>query len=295
MFKKILLGLISAFILAGAVGCSGSKDKVVVGSKPHSEQYILAEMISLLIENETDLEVEKKLGLGGGTSNLHPGMINGEIDIYPEYTGTGLLFVLKEELITDSDKLYERVKSRYKEEYDIEWFDIYGFNNTYALAVKKELADKYDLNNYDDLAAISDQLTFGAEYDFFEREDGYPGLQNTYGFKFGNTKEMDIGLKYEALDSDEVDVINVYSTDGLLKQYDLKVLEDNKSFFPAYHGATIIRGETLKAHPELKEVLAKLEGKISEEEMIQMNFYVEKENRDAKEVAEEFLKQKGLI
>jgi glycine betaine/choline ABC-type transport system substrate-binding protein len=294
MLKKMLFGLLAVAMIFN-IGCSNSNNKVVVGSKPHAEQYVLAEMISLMIEKHTDIEVERKLGLGGGTSNLHPGMENGEIDIYAEYTGTGWLFVLKEELINDPDELYNRVKERYAEEYNIEWFDIYGFNNTYALAVKQELAEEHNLENYSDLAEISDQLTFGAEYDFFEREDGYPGLRDMYGLEFGNTKEMDIGLKYGALDSGEVDVINAYSTDGLLKEYDLKVLEDNRNFFPAYQAATIIRSETLEEHPELREVLERLEGQISDEEMIEMNFLVEKENRDAKDVAEEFLKQKGLI
>ncbi len=293
--KKIFALILIIFIAAILVGCDQDEKKVVIASKPVTEQYILAEMLTLLIEEHTDIKVEKKLGIGGGTSNIHPAMLKGEIDIYPEYTGTGWLFVLKEELIADPDELYEAVKKQYEEEFGILWLDIYGFNDTYALAVKNEIAKKYSLETYDDLAKVSNQLTFGAEYDFFEREDGYNGLKDTYGLNFKDTKEIDIGLKYEAIGSNQVDVINAFSTDGLLKEYDLKVLEDNKNFFPAYQAATLIREETLEKYPELRAVLDKLAGKISEDEMILLNFYVDKEKQDPKEVARDFLKEKGLI
>ena len=294
--KRILAGLILTAILLTLTACSSQEPKtVVIASKPHSEQYILAEMLSLLIENHTDIKVEKKLGIGGGTSNIHPAMLSGDFDIYPEYTGTGLLFVLKEDLITDSDELYKRVQDRYLEEYNIKWLGLYGFNNTYALAVKESTAQTYNLETYDDLALASKDLVFGAEYDFFERDDGYEALKDAYGFEFKDTKEMDIGLKYEAIGSDEVDAINAFSTDGLIKQYNLKVLEDNKNFFPAYQAATLIRKETLDKYPEIEEVLEKLTGQISDDEMIQMNYQVEKENMDPRDVAEQFLKAKGLI
>ena len=294
--KRILAGLILTAVLLTLTACSSEEPKtVVIASKPHSEQYILAEMLSLLIENHTDIKVEKKLGIGGGTSNIHPAMLSGDFDIYPEYTGTGLLFVLKEDLITDSDELYKRVQDRYLEEYNIKWLGLYGFNNTYALAVKESTAQTYNLETYDDLALASKDLVFGAEYDFFERDDGYEALKDAYGFEFKDTKEMDIGLKYEAIGSDEVDVINAFSTDGLIKQYNLKVLEDNKNFFPAYQAATLIRKETLDKYPEIEKVLEKLTGQISDDEMIQMNYQVEKENMDPRDVAEQFLKAKGLI
>lgn len=295
MFKKILIMLISLSILISLFGCSNNNNKVIIASKPHSEQYILAEMITQLIEANTDIKVEQKLGIGGGTSNIHPAMIKGEIDIYPEYTGTGWLFVLKEELINDPNLLYEKVKNNYLEEYDIEWLDLYGFNNTYALAVKKSVAEEYNLETYSDLAKVSEKLTFGAEYDFYEREDGMPGLFKLYGLKFKDNKEIDIGLKYDAIGSDEVDIINVFSTDGLLKKYDLKVLKDDKNFFPAYQASTLIRKQTLEKYPELEEILNKLSNQISDEEMIQLNYLVEKENKDPKDVANEFLKKKGLL
>ncbi len=298
MLKKIAGILLIVFVTTIFVGCQKESKKVVIASKPHTEQYILAEMLTLLVEEHTDITVEKKLGIGGGTANIHPAMLKGEIDIYPEYTGTGWLFVLKKDLIANPDELYTEVKKQYEKEYGITWLDIYGFNDTYALAVKRSVADKYNLETYDDLAKVSNQLTFGAEYDFFEREDGYNGLKKTYGFNFKATKEMDIGLKYEAISaggSAQVDVINAFSTDASLKQYDLKVLKDNKNFFPAYQAATLIRDETLKKYPELKEVLNMLAGKISDDEMIQMNYAVEKEKKDPVNVARDFLKEKGLL
>ena len=295
MTRTIAIILLTALMMTFVACTPQSQKTVVVASKPHAEQYILAEMISLLIETHTDITVEKKIGIGGGTANIHPAMMNGEIDIYPEYTGTGLLFVLKDDLIVDPAELYDSVKSRYMEEYNLQWMGLYGFNNTYALTVKGPTAEKYNLETYEDLALASKDLVFGAEYDFFEREDGYEALKNTYGFEFKDTKEMDIGLKYEALESDEVDVINAFSTDGLIKQYGLKVLKDSKNFFPSYQAATVIRKETLDKYPELEGVLEKLTGQISDEEMIQMNYEVEKENKDPKDVAQQFLKQKGLI
>lgn len=291
--KKLLL---TTLMLLTFISCTKQAEKkVVVASKPHAEQYILAEMISALIEAHTDIVVEKKLGIGGGTSNIHPAVLNGEIDIYPEYSGTGWLFVLKEELLTDADKLFSSVKNKYAENFDIVWFERYGFNNTYALALKESLASEKNISSYSDLADASGDLVFGAEYDFYEREDGFPGLEKLYGFKFKETKELDIGLKYQAIGEDQVDVINAFSTDGLIKEYNLRVLKDNKNFFPSYHAATLIRAETLKMYPELEGVLKKLEGRISDSEMVEMNYHVEKEKQDPKKVAADFLEGKGLL
>lgn len=295
MLKKIFASALGLIMIISLASCGSKAKEVVVASKPMTEQYILAEMITALIEANTDIKVEKKLGIGGGTSNIHPAMEKGEIDIYPEYTGTGWLFVLKKDLINDPNKLYEEVKEEYSTKYGIKWLGLYGFNDTYALAIKKSIADKLDINTYSDLASVSDSLKFGAEYDFYEREDGYKGLQKEYAFNFKEKKELDIGLKYEAIDSDNVDVINAFSTDALLKKYDLKVLSDDKNFFPSYFATTLVREETLNKYPELEAVLNKLEGKISDDEMTKMNYKVENEKKDPSDVAMEFLKSKGLL
>lgn len=295
MKRLISLGMILVLVMVMFAGCQTEEKKVVIASKPHSEQYILAEMLTQLIETHTDIMVEQKLGIGGGTANIHPAVLAGEIDIYPEYSGTGWLFVLKEELINDPDELYKAVTEEYQANFDIVWLDRYGFNNTYALAVAGPIATEFQLETYTDLVDKSPMLVFGAEYDFYEREDGYPGLEAVYGFDFKEKKELDIGLKYEAIGSGEIDVVNAFSTDGLLKQYDLKVLADDQNFFPSYQAATLIRQETLDKYPELKDVLNKLAGQISDDEMIELNYMVEKENQDPKEVAKKFLEDKGLI
>jgi osmoprotectant transport system substrate-binding protein len=295
MLKRVVAGTLGIIMTLSLVGCGSEGKKVVIASKPMTEQYILAEMLTQLVEANTDIKVEQKLGIGGGTSNIQPAMEKGEIDIYPEYTGTGWLFVLKKDLINDPNKLYEEVKKEYESKYKIKWLGLYGFNDTYALAMKRTAAEKLNINTYSDLASKGSSLKFGAEYDFYEREDGYKGLEKTYGFTFKGKTELDIGLKYDAINSDNVDVINAFSTDAMLKQYDLKVLEDEKNFFPSYYATTLVREETLKKYPELENVLNRLEGKISNDEMIQMNYEVEKEKKDPKDVASEFLKSKGLL
>lgn len=294
MKKWISLALIAVMVILAA-GCQSEEKKVVIASKPMAESYIVAEMMGQLIEANSDIKVEYKMGIGGGTSNIQPAMEAGEIDMYPEYTGTGWLFVLKNDLVTDPEALYEGVKSQYQEKFDFIWLDRFGFNNTYALAIDKSKADSMGINTFSDLAAQSGSLVLGSEYDFYEREDGFPGLVAAYGFNFKETKELDIGLKYKAIGEGQVDVINNFSTDGLLAEYDLKVLKDDKNFFPAYEAATVIRQETLDKYPELEAILNQLAGLISDEEMQQMNYYVEKENRDAGDVAAEFLKTKGLL
>lgn len=169
-----------------------------IATKPMTEQYILGEMLDLLIEKETDLQIELTQGVGGGTSNIQPAMENGEFDLYPEYTGTAWNTVLKEEGIYNED-LFTSLQQRYEDELSMEWVGMYGFNNTYGIVVRKEIADQYNLETYSDLQSVANQLTFGAEYDFFEREDGYDALCETYDLQFKDTMDMDIGLKYQAI------------------------------------------------------------------------------------------------
>ncbi len=295
MKKFIIVVLIMVVAASLLIGCTQEEKKVVVASKPHSEQYILAEIITLLIETNTDIVVEQKMGIGGGTSNIHPALMNGEIDIYPEYSGTGWLFVLKQELVNDSDELYELNKDMYEEQFNLIWLDRYGFNNTYALAMPMNLAEELDVKTYTDLGKVSNQLKFGAEYDFYERDDGYNALSKIYGFNFKEKKELDIGFKYQAIGSKDVDVINAFSTDGLIQEYELRVLIDDKNYFPAYQAATVIRKETLDLYPELENILNLMAGLISDDEMVGMNYKVEKLNEDPKEVAREFLIMKGLL
>ncbi len=282
-------------VLIMLMGCAKQRNEVVIASKPVTEQFILAEMLTLLIEKHTDLTVKQTLGIGGGTSNIHPALLKGEIDLYPEYTGTGWLFVLKQSPIQDPALLYEKVKQAYHTQYGLHWSGLYGFNNTYGIAVSKEVADRYKLQTVSDLAKVSDQLVFAANPDFLEREDGFVGLTKAYGLSFKALKEIDIGLRYEAVKSEGVDCITVFSTDGRLKQEPVVVLSDDRAYFTDYHAATVVREAVFKRYPELEEVLDLLTGSISNEEMIALNYEVEIEKRDPKAVAKGFLKAKGLL
>jgi glycine betaine/choline ABC-type transport system substrate-binding protein len=216
-------------------------------------------------------------------------------DLYPEYTGTGWSEVLKEKELPDNDILYKELKEKYEEQYKLTWVGLYGFNNTYGLAVRKDIAEKYNIKTYSDLAKYSPELIFGAEYDFYEREDGYKALCNTYGFNFKKTADMDIGLKYKAINSKEIDVMNVFTTDGQLNASDVVVLKDDKNFFQTYYCGTVVREDTLKKYPELKDVLMKMQDIVTDSEMAKLNYEVETNKRDEKDVAKEFLENKGLL
>ncbi|AEM79168.1 glycine betaine ABC transporter substrate-binding protein [Thermoanaerobacter wiegelii] len=303
--KRILL-LSLVFILAvtfmASCGIGSSQrnanDTVVVGSKNFTEQIIVANMVADMIEAHTNLKVERKLNLGGTNVNFEAikrGGANNGIDIYVEYTGTGLVDILGMKPTTDPEKAYETVKKEYKDKWNIVWLKPLGFNNTYTLAVKDELAKQYNLKTFSDLAKISDKLILGATMEFLERPDGYPGLQKVYNFKFKDAKSMDSGIRYTAIDNNEVQVIDAFSTDGLLVSHKLKILEDDKHFFPPYYAVPIIRQDVLDKHPELKDVLNKLANQISDEEMQKLNYKVDGEGQDAAKVAKEFLKEKGLI
>lgn len=289
------MGVILFIAIALFSSCKADRQKIVIASKPMTEQYIITEMLIKLIEKDHDVEIEYIQGVGGGTSNIHPGMIKGEIDIYPEYTGTGWMFVLKQDLINDPAALYKEVKEFYRDEFGIVWSGLYGFNDTYGIGIKSDIAKQLNLETYSDLAKVSDQLILGAEYDFYEREDGYPGLEAVYGFNFKEKAELDIGLKYQAVGASKVDLINIFSTDGRLKEYNLKVLEDDKNFFPSYFCATLVREDTLSRIPGLDKTLEKMTGIISNDEMTEMNYMVEIEKKDPVKVAEDFLISKGLL
>ena len=264
------------------------QDTIHIATKPMTEQYILGEMLNILIKQDTDLNVELTQGVGGGTSNIEPAMESGKFDIYPEYTGTGWNMVLKKDGLYTED-MFSKMQDQYKKSLKLQWIGMYGFNNTYGLVVRKEIADKYHLKTYSDLKNIADQLTFGEEYDFFEREDGYNALCKTYGLNFKKTMDMDIGLKYKAINQKKIDVMVIFTTDGQLTASDVTVLKDDKQFYPSYLCGNVIRNEVLKKHPELKKVFKKLEGTITDQDMARMNYEVDSKDKKPKEVARTFL------
>lgn len=293
---KMVIGLSLIGIMSFTLGgCLKEKETIKIATKPMTEQFILSEMLKIIIEKDTELNVEITKGIGGGTSNIHPAMVKGDFDMYPEYTGTGWSFVLKEDKIPSDEELFKELNKKYEENYNLKWVGLYGFNNTFGLVVRKDIAEKYNIKTYSDLAKYSKELTFGAEYDFYEREDGYKGLCNAYGLKFKKAIDLDIGLKHKAINEKKIDVMNVFTTDGQLTTSDVILLKDDKQFYNTYYCGTIVREETLKKYPELEKVLMKMDGIINEEEMAKLNYEVEGNGKDEKTVAEEFLKEKGII
>lgn len=294
-YYKIFSVLVLFTFVVSMVGCSSKNETIKIATKPMTEQFILGEMLAILIEDNTDLKVEIIKGVGGGTSNIHPAIVKDDFDLYPEYTGTGWSFVLKEEGIPDDETLYKELTEKYESRYNLKWVGLYGFNNTFGLVIRKNIAEKYNIKTYSDLAAYSPELTFGAEYDFYEREDGYDALCSTYGLKFKKALDMDIGLKYEAINSKEIDVMNIFTTDGQLASSDIVVLNDDKNFYQTYYCGTVVRKEVLKKYPELEAVLMKMENILTDKEMAELNNKVEENGLDEKDVAKEFLISKGLL
>ena len=292
--KLIILGLF--IVIFGAYfSLNSKKNKTInIATKPMTEGYILGQMLTELIEQDTDLKVNITNGVGGGTSNIHPAIVKGEFDLYPEYTGTSWEAVLKKEGSYDESK-FDELQKEYKEKYNLEYVNLYGFNNTYGLAVNKDIAKKYNLKTYSDLAKVSNNLIFGAEYDFFEREDGYKELQKVYNMNFKKQIDMDIGLKYQAMKDKKIDVMVIFTTDGQLAISDVVVLEDDKKMYPSYRAGTVVRSEILSEYPELKPVLEKLNNILDDKTMADLNYQVESEGKKPEDVAREYLQEKGLL
>ncbi len=297
MKLKNFMGLAIAlvFLLSIALtGCSGG-DKIVIGSKDFSENILLGEIFSQLIEAKTDIKVERKLNLGG-TFVCFEAIKNGQIDIYPEYTGTGLTAQLKMDVIGEPDEAYRVVAEEFNKQFDIKWLSPLGFNNTYTLAVTDKVYQQYGVKTFSDLAKISENLVFGAEHEFFDRQDGYDGLVLKYSMKFkGEPRKMNVSLKYQAIGNEDMDVTDAFSTDGAIKQYNLKVLTDDMGFFPPYYAAPIIKNATLEKHPELEDILNALANVIDDAAMTDLNYKVDVEGKDVAKVAKEFLNEKVLL
>lgn len=316
MTGRKIIGLLLTMVMAGTLlaGCGSTPQStpqssgqssaqgsaaqatgtVVIGSKQFSEQYILGYMIADLLKAKTKLTVDdSKVGMGP-TELLTPAMQKGQIDLYPEYTGTALTVVLKQPVVYDSKQAYDQVKAGYEKQLNMTWLPPFGFNNTFAFAVRTETAEKLHLKTLSDLAQHPELLFMGDETTF-TRPDQYPGLEKVYGFHNTNKKVMDVNLKYEALMQKSVDIIPGFSTDGSLKQYPVTVMEDDKHFFPPYDAAIVIRQETLQKFPQINDALKPLFGAISNQEMINMNYQVDVQKKDPREVADNFLKSKGLI
>jgi glycine betaine/choline ABC-type transport system substrate-binding protein len=251
-------------------------------------------MMAQLIEKKTVLIVERRFNLGG-TMICHGALVNGEIDLYAEYTGTGLTAILKHPVIPDPEEALNHVTRAYHERFDAQWLKPFGFNNTYAITVREADAKKNQWNRISDLGNTAIDLRAGFTAEFAERPDGYPGLRQIYALRFGEVRDFDPALMYEAVANGEVDVICAFATDGRIAAYHLKPLKDDRNFFPPYHAAPVIREELLKTHPKLGDVLSLSGGLIDNATMQCLNFEVDGKKRRTAEVVEEFLKAKELL
>jgi glycine betaine/choline ABC-type transport system substrate-binding protein len=296
-----VLFLWAAILLAAIFSTSCyNQHRIVVGCKNFTEQIILGELIAQQIENKTHLAVERRFYLGG-TYIAHQSILAGRIDIYPEYTGTALTAILKQQPSqaenpgSDRQAVYERVNSEYEKRFHLTLGPPFGFNDTFAIEIRGDDARRLHLQTISQSAAYTPQWRAGFGYEFMERPDGYKGLVATYGLHFAAPPRiMDLGLLTRALKDHQVDLIAGNMTDGLIPALDLFVLEDDKHYFPPYEAVPVIREQTLAEHPELRQALDALGGKISDAEMRELNFAVDGQKRDVKVVVKEFLRSKGL-
>ena len=298
IFKFAFVLLVSAFILS-ACAPSPSADgtgTIVIGSKDFTEQFIVAEMYAQLLENE-GFTVERKLNLGG-TPIAQQAILNGDIDLYPEYTSTGLLTVLKLDPIQDAQEIYETVKSEYEQQFNLTWLTPSPFNNTQALAMRKDVAAQYGIETYSDLAQNAPELILGGPAEFLEREDGIKGLQEAYGgFEFKEMKQLGTGsLRYQALMDGQVDVVVAFGTDGAIQGNDLLILEDDKVFYPIYNIAPVIRQDTLEMYPQIAQILNDFAPLLTDDIMSALNWQVDgPEAKEPADVARAFLQEQGLL
>ena len=298
----------------GSIARAQDKPEVSVGSKDFTEQIILGELTSLLLE-EAGYPVNRQLNLGG-TAVVHQALVSGDVDVYTEYTGTGLLAILELPLPTAdaaspvaspvaeaspvaggslADTVYQTVAAEYASQFNLVWLDPLGFNNTYVLAVGAETASSLGLTTISDLIGKEGDLTFGATQEFLTRPDGLPGLSEAYGLSFGDERGFDPGLTYTALDGGDVDVISAFATDGQIAQLGLVALQDDLGFFPPYYAAPVVRQELLDESPEVRDVLNQLAGKLDDATMAGLNAQVAIDQQEAVDVARSYLQGQGLV
>lgn len=299
-WKKILVCIFAVMVLffAGNIGADKmmKKNKLIIAGKLGTEPEILINMYKILIEENMDnIDVELKSGFGK-TSFVFNALKSGEIDIYPEFTGTAVFTFLKENSVSnDAAEVYSQAKKGMAEKFDMIYLSPMKFNDTYALAVPQKFAEENNLMKISDLEKIKDKIKAGFTREFNDREDGYKGLKKLYGFELPDIKEFEPKLRYVAVQNGDINLIDAYSTDSELAKYNLVVLEDDKKLFPPYQGAPLLRKDTLKKYPQLETILGKLQDKITDAEMREMNYEVGVDGKRAEDIAREYLKKNGLI
>lgn len=272
-----------------------AQDKIRIGAKNFTESAILAELMAQTIEAQTDLEVELRTGLGG-TMICWAAVLAGEVDIYAEYSGTGWATILGQaDKVTDPLRAFYEVQRRCRDEHDVHWLAPFGFNNTYALAMREDLADELGVTRISDLVRHQHTVRAGFGIEFGSRNDGYPGLAATYGLELANVRTVEHALAYEAIQSGAIDLMDAYSTDGKLLRFKVRVLEDDRRFFPPYNAAPIVRGETLRKHPELHDALARLAYRLTDLDAQALNYIVEADGVAPRDAARAFLELEGIV
>lgn len=295
--KLICLFIIISMILSITLIFTGCNKNVIrIGHKNYTEQRITGQLLKIMIEEHTEYKTDiRELG---GTSILFEALKTNKVDVASEFTGSALEGILKVKYESDKSPqdIYDYVSEEYAKQFNIKWGEPFGYNNTYAIAVISDIVEEYELKTISDLVEISDELVFTGTAEFLIRQDGLIGLKEAYpGLNFKETISMDAGLRYQAIDNKEGQVTDAWTTDGRLQTMDVVLLEDDKQFFPPYYVAPTINGDFLKEKPEIMDILNRLSGQISEEDMIAMNYEVDINKRKCEDVAREFLKTKELI
>jgi osmoprotectant transport system substrate-binding protein len=300
--RWLLFLSILVFVLPALAACgddddddAGSDVSVTVGSKNFPEQLILGEMYAQLLE-ENGYDVERSLNLGG-TAVAHEALTAGEIDLYPEYTGTGLVAILNLPTASDADEVYDTVKEEYEEQFELVWLDQAPMNNSNALAVTRAFSEERGIVNISQLVEIASEVTVVAVPDFAERPDALPGLKEVYGdFEFGDLILVDPGIKYQAFQDEDADVVQAFGTDGEVAGLDLVILDDDKGLWPPYHVAPVIRQEKLEESEEIADILNELAPMLTSEVMADLNWQAAgPDQREPADIAREFLVANGLI
>ncbi|MCM2477686.1 ABC transporter [Rhizobium sp. CG5] len=290
---KSIAGILVGALMSGIAALPAHAEPVKIGSKNFTEQFVVAEIYAQALE-KAGIEVERRLNLGA-TLVAHTALVNGEIDLYPEYTGTALAAVVKGDLAGSADKIYGEVKDYYEKNLQLTLLKPTNINNGYAIILLPETAEKYKLKTLSDLGPVSKDLTFGAEGGFGERKDGLPGLKQVYGIEFKEFKIFaKLGIRYSAVTNKDLDVSYGFATDWQIEDSKLAVLDDDKKLFPPYFLVPVIRQDTLAKNPKIAEVLDKVSPLLDNETQRTLNAKVERDKQEPKDVAAEFLKEKGL-
>lgn len=280
-------GVVAAIAAVLLAGCQ-SGPRIVVGSKNFAEQLLLGEIAAQQIEQRLHVTVERKLQIGG-TLLAHEALVKGDVDLYPEYTGTALTAVLKRTANGDAAAVLEDVRNGYKQ-WNLRWMDPLGFNNTFAMIVMRDNAEAHHIRTLSDAAAYGPGWKLGAGYEFVQRPDGLPGLEKAYGLHLAKgARTMDLGLLYAALEQHQVDMAAGNSTDGQLSNHQFLVLEDNKHYFPPYQAAFVVREAALKKFPGLENALGELSGTLNDSSMRELNYQLEGLHRSGTKVVAEWL------